>query len=462
VPKRVIYSTSPVLLSVVSYDLAAGEEPFLSYTWSRSEGPPLMRTGAGAPSMEMIDGNPEDVITHPVAMRRGSWLVHDHLRDAERAEVEKALKKTPAKSNDAKTLKRIDKELANIESHQSVFNSRMPRHEIVGMQGCGDLTMNAWNVAYASGALTPDNKPTIVALRNEEVHRRRYAVLVKWKREGRQRPRVSIEEVRFSKNADDPNNMVWVHFRDVWLPRASSIEFAVSNQQVIRNGEVLSAATTCYQFGDLRHLIQMPNLNPDAFLYPGDSGRPRHIFKADQDGDIWLGEEFLLNGRINVQRAALSGAITMEVPDCPDDLLRGALLRARYEEVESSTVPLTVGQWRFTDIMDKKNWIEIYFRRNTYSWSMLGLTQDRKKLLSLACRAEMPGQDGMTLEQAAAELRRAGVWNALLIDEGLDVFHEILEDDQWRDLVPLRRNRLRSVFIFARPKMVEGEGAAVS
>src|SRR5687767_9688818 len=104
--------------------------------------------------MEMIDGNPEDVITHPVAMRRGSWLVHDDLRDPERAEVEKALKKVPAKSNDAKTLKKIEKELANIESHQSVFNSRMPAHEIVGMQGCGDLTMNAWNVAYASGALT--------------------------------------------------------------------------------------------------------------------------------------------------------------------------------------------------------------------------------------------------------------------------------------------------------------------
>lgn len=66
--------------------------------------------------------------------------------------------------------------------------------------------------------------------------------------------------------------------------------------------------------GDLRHLIQMPNLNPPKPLYPGESPGPggryrlRRYFNQDLFDDVWFGEEaFLRDHTQNLLRAALSG-----------------------------------------------------------------------------------------------------------------------------------------------------------
>lgn len=446
-------------MSIVSYELCDGEEPFLSCTWPHIEGPPLRRKGQGPPEMHVLDQPGNIVTTHPLGLRLGTWLVLAEQREKDRDEIQRALETKTLTRSDRKVLERMFAENRRLKAHDEVFRARMPQYRVTGMQGCGDLTMNEWNVAFVDGPLTKTaNTPTVIALRDEDLERRRYTCLVKWKT-GRGIPRLSIEEVKFTRDVRDANNMVFILFRGAWLPRGASIDFAVSNQQVIRDGAVVSAVASGHQFGDLRHLLQMPNLNPDRSLYPGEPGppfRPREYFGGPQHGDIWLGEEFLVDGRINLLRAALNGPITMPLPSgCTHDRLRGALQQSRYEELLSQTTPLSPGQWRMTDLTPKENAIEIYFRRNTYAWSLLGLTKDKSRLLSLACSG-FPGETGFTLEEVAARFREAGAWDALLIDEGVDVFHRIRDGNRFVEPVPLRRTRLRSVFVFAtRPRKGE-------
>jgi hypothetical protein len=441
-------------MSVVSYDLSQGEEPFLSCTWPRIDGPPLLRKGEGPPEMHVLDQPGNVVTTHPLGLRLGTWLVLRDRRAADRKEIADALEAKTLTPTDRKVLERMLAENKKLKAHDEVFQARMPGYQLTGMQGCGDLTMNEWNVAFVDSLLTEKaNTRTVIALRDEDLARRRYTCLVKWKN-GKGAPRLSIEEVKFTKDVKHANNMVFILFRGAWLPRGASIDFAVSNQQVIREGAIVSAVASGHQFGDLRHLLQMPNLNPDRPLYPGEPGppfRPRDYFGGPQVGDIWLGEEFLLTDRINVLRAALAGPITMPLPSgCTHRQLRGALQQSRYEEVFSQTTPLFPGQWRITDLTEKENNIEIHFRRNTYAWSMLGLTKDKSRLLSLACSG-FPGETGFTLEEAANKFLDAGAWDALLIDEGVDVFHRIRDGSDFVEPVPLRRTRLRSVFLFAKP-----------
>lgn len=441
-------------MSVIAYDLSQGEEPFLSCTWPRIAGPPLLRKGEGPPEMHVLDQPGDVVTTHPLGLRLGTWLVLRDQRADDRKEIAKALQSQTLTPTDRRVLERMLAENRKLKAHDEVFRARMPRYQLTGMQGCGDLTMNEWNVAFVDGPLTQKpNTPTIIALRDEDLGRRRYTCLVKWK-SAAGAPRLSIEEVKFTDDVKDTNNMVFILFRGAWLPRGASIDFAVSNQQVIRDGALVSAVVSGHQFGDLRHLLQMPNLNPDRLLYPGEKEppfRPRDYFGEPQHGDIWLGEEFLLSDRINVLRAALAGPITMPLPSgCTLNRLRGALQQSRYEEVFSQTTPLSTGQWRMTDLTEKENNIEIHFRRNTYSWSMLGLTKDKSRLLSLACSG-FPGETGFTLEEAANKFLDAGAWDSLLIDEGVDVFHRIREGREFVEPVPLRRTRLRSIFLFAKP-----------
>ncbi len=451
----------PVEMSIVSYDLTDGEEAFLSYTWARSHGPPLVRTGIGPPSMRVIDGGPKVATTHPIGLRLGTWLVLEERREAERAEIEKALALVGYHSPEAAVLRKARDELAHLPAHDIVFRELMPDYAIVGMHGCGDLTMNEWKVAFIDGALAEDGKATIVAVSDEPLDLRRYSCLVKWKSRYGGQPRMSIEEIQFKRPEEvdrSTSNLVWLRYKDSWLPRGADMEFAISSPQVIRDGEVISAITSCHQFGDLRHLLQLPNLNPPGELYFNEKnpGRPREYFGKKQTADIWLGEKTLIDGKHNLIRAALKAPITIPTPpNCTEEQLRGALDLARYEMVESPTAPLSRGQWRYTDLVDgeKTDTIEIFFRRNTYSWTMLGLSKDNTRVYCLAATAVV-SETGFQLEKAAEQLRDAGAWNALVIDEGFDVFQRILEDDRFVEPVKLKRNRLRAVFVFGRKVLI--------
>jgi len=470
-PKQLILLRVPVNLSIVEFNLDAGEDIFLTYTWERREGPGIRRTGKGPPYMDLIGGRPGQTTTHPFGLRLGTWLIQADMRQDELKEAQQKLdeaRASRAPHEDIWVLERTVDELKAIQSHDEVFKHYYPDYEIIGQQGCGDLTMNAWNVAYANSSLARPDPPTLVCLPQEPLEYRTYSCLVKWRAsEGRVR-QVTIEEVRFHRRSQvrEPNEMVWVRFGDKWLPRGDSIEFAVSNQQVIRDGKLVPIVTICHQFGDLRHLIQMPNLNPDKPLYAGDLPksprhyRPREYFGKEQWGDIWLGESaFLQDDTGNLLRAALSGPVFLDFPPgANEQLLRGAMELAGYQEVTSALKPLLPGEWRFVRRSPQVTVVEIYFKRNAYAWTMIGLGSDNRRLLCLACMGEQEGV-GYTLEQAAEVLLRAGAQNALLVDEGGDVFQIIRGDNGClADKVPRFRRRVRATFIFARPHNVQRRG----
>jgi hypothetical protein len=123
---------------------------------------------------------------------------------------------------------------------------------------------------------------------------------------------------------------------------------------------------------------------------------------------------------------------------------------------------LLEGEFRFVPEDDTQ--VEVYLRRNTYGWTMVGLTKGNDKILCLACEGNPATRTGHVLEEAASILRAAGAHNALLIDEGADVFQMALLNGSWPkakvagggpDLditVPLQRTRLRATFIFTRRK----------
>jgi hypothetical protein len=283
---------------------------------------------------------------------------------------------------------------------------------------------------------------------------------VKWKQSESKKAQITIEDLRFKneERAQGPNDRVRVRFGDDWLPRGDLIEFAVSNQQVIRDGKIVPIVTTCHQFSDLRHLLMLPNLNPAGPLFlgepikPNGGYRPRQFFGQEQFEDIWLGEADFLRD-VNLLRAALSGPVLLSYSSlgASPESLRGALTRVGYKEVFSDLEPLWPGDWRFVKRSPTESVLEVHLKRNTYGWTMIGLSSDNRRILCLAC-AGQAGHTGYTLEQAANFILQAGARNALLIDEGNDVFQRVLWDGaKMTDMVPLKRRRLRSLFIFGRP-----------
>ncbi len=272
-PRQIMSLRVPVSLSIFEFDVDEGHNIFLTYTHERQRGPGISRTGKGPPFMERIGGQPGETTTHPFGLRLGTWLLQADMRQAElnsaQAELEKA-RQANAPQEDIAVLKDTVKELDTIQAHDTIFHECYPDHKIIGQQGCGDLTMNLWNVAYVNNALGK-NSPEFVYWHEEEKHMpyRTYSCLVKWKPTQAGVNRFTIEDVRFSPNpGDDSNKMVWVHYRDQWLPRGKAVDFAVSSQQVIRNGQIVPAYTINHQFSDFRHLIRMPNLNPKAVFCP--------------------------------------------------------------------------------------------------------------------------------------------------------------------------------------------------
>jgi len=475
-PQQITNDTRPVCLSIIKFDPSKGEEIFLTYTWDRENGPEITRDGKGPPWMELIGGEPGEKTSNPYGQRLGAWFIQEELRKAEREEIEEALRSAESKLRDAKKrnasqeeidlleeevrlLKRTCKDISLLTAHDTEFKRFIKDYEIIGQQGCGDLTMNLWNVAYINSPLAQGGLQ-LIHLRKEPLGLRTYSCLIKWLPgrgpDGRSYYELSIQDARFTPFATQKNDMVfvWNENKGKWEPRGEDIEFAISNQQVIRNGRIVKISHISHEFSDLRHLLQMPNLNPnDNKLFPADPGRPRFYFGQSQMYGIWFGEAQLLEDP-NLQRAALSGPVFLsrlyQGLGASMEQIRGAMSRAGYREIEDPRKALEEGEYRF--IPEDNNVVEVYFKRNTYAWTMIGLDKERKEILCLACEGK-PGVEGYTLEQAAEELLRRGAYNALLIDEGRDVFQKVQLDGPGAPLrvtIPLKRRRLRATFIFAR------------
>jgi len=91
-PRQLMFSQIPVEFSIVEFNLDAGEDIFLTYTWPRKNGPHIQRTGKGPPFMHRIGGEPDEITAHPFGLRLGTWLIQEDMREAELEAAKKGLK----------------------------------------------------------------------------------------------------------------------------------------------------------------------------------------------------------------------------------------------------------------------------------------------------------------------------------------------------------------------------------
>lgn len=435
-------------LSIVRFDPKEGEEIFLSYSGGVKEapdfqhGPGIVRDGQGSPWMRRYD-NPWEIVVDTVEQRVGTWLIDDSCRSGVLKLVHDRMDEARHESNEDR-LRSWEQhlEVSNyIPDHTGQFEKNYSDYEIIGKQGCGDLTMNSWNVAFLRSRHTAD-EPKLIYLRDEPLETRIYSCLIKWKQ---REPRLQIADVRLQPYRTD-EYMVMLGGE----PIADKIEFAIYGKPVVRNGHVLDLRETVHQYADVRHLFLLPNLNP-----PGR--RPQFLFGRYQQDSIYFGEAQLLNDR-NLRRAALSGPVEIdrlyEGMGISVDALREALNELRYREVLSREARLLrKGEWRL--VYENDRFVDIFLKRSQYGCGMIGLDKGGR-LLGLVSNARAWDQVGTTIEQDAKLLQEHGTENALIFDEGADAFQTVrfAPGDALVDTVPRfsTRFQMRAVFFFARKR----------
>lgn len=467
-----------VARSVLKFDTDSSDiELFLLYSKGRENGPSIERDGMGPPWM--IHPNPMYYglkVTDPDLQRYGTYFISSELQksDCDRLSDKIARLKSVRKNKNFELIERLEELLeSNLKekNYIDVFKNAYPDYEIVGMQGIGDLTMNLWNVAYVNDRITKE--PKMLHLFEEPIHDRLYTCLVKWKEESR---KLEIKNVRFNRYEynDDPKSK-WVVQIDN-KPVADQIEFAVFGQQMIRpnlynpnDSEIFEPRELVHQFSDIRHLIQLPNLNPkkNYTSLKGDKGRPRIFFGKPQNGDIWYGESELLNNR-NLMKAAINGSVELsrlhDGLGVSEDQVENSLKEAGYSMIENPLKPIQydeipihqdlpndsrIAEWRF--VPEDTTLTEIRLRENRYPCTMLGVNEVGKLYL-LAWKGAYSKYPGWTLRQAAYKLLTYNVKSAILCDEGGDVF-QFLWSKKHNQLVPViqpSRGQIRAVFVIAR------------
>jgi hypothetical protein len=479
------------------------EEIHLLYSIGREHGPGIIRDGSGPPRMARIH-KPWETTTTPMLQRMGAWFVNEELKSSflNSRKLQEALNKEKVRASDnPKELealeaewKSLEQELRNTNSYKSYF-TKASRDRVVGLQSFGDLTMNLWRVAFVR-LLDKSQPPKLIYLENEPVNNRIYSCIVKWKENNRLRKKqVTIELIRFSSFIYDqePNHKEVVRLADEAAePIADQIEFAASGQLLIRDGSPVKLQEIVHQFSDIRHLVALPNLNPNGPLYKDDGppsitlddrrlddNKSRYYFGKEQRDDVWFGESQLLRDR-NLRLAALYGMIELNrLESGASESQIEATLQFRtirtgsgteakqlYKKGNNPPNPLNQGEWRF--VMEDNSRIEVWLKPNIYPSNILGVTTEGD-VISFAWRGtymEPPGytiiQDittGNAVEVESAvtkmlrETRNIRLRDAILLDEGSDVRLEAIdEDDSKRSselVADASREQVRALFLFS-------------
>jgi hypothetical protein len=380
---------------------AAGEEVFLSFAPALRCGPGIQRDGLTPPRMtdphtvrvvmqetckldvETRDRLPE--ATDPFVQRAGTWTLFQHAWHF-------------------------------VREHGSDYR-------IVGIQSCGDLTMNPWHVALARTAkgsyfcrLDTVGDPESI---RERVHERTYRCLVKWSSATR-RPRHEFIDLKFHDNDDGTYaaeivDTDWndhgeklgqqpVDRRDI-MPH---LEFALSGKQLIRQGHDIALANVIDQFQDVRHIFNLPEV-------------PAYGAKGKVPvNKINFGEYVLFND-LNARRGALTSPILvdLEVPGLNVhvdwDTLDHYLKLKHFRPVPHS--PTQRGEYRrYSDTQ-----VEIFFPHNVYPFGVLGGSDETLVCLSAG---GLSGRVGTTLEGSTRIMYDFfGCRDAIVLDEGYDTFH---------------------------------------
>lgn len=380
--------------------------------------------------------------------------------------------------------------LLKTPSHENQAKKRCEK-PILFMQGCGDLTMNEWNVAFLSGKSYKGNDEWVLLhAPGEPLNDRTYTCLIKWSCNSDDVDLIRIAE---SQRVVYPYQIARIKFlapsldvgppnRHVFLgrePIGHLIEFAVYGQQLCADGEIPRLESNIREFSDIRHIFRLPNLNKEldysneTAIYGIDEygEKPRNLFNQNTFDDVWLGEKSLIQGDRNLRVAALNQAIQIDLKElgAPKEWIEVVLKREEEEEhtyrkyIKVDGEVLLPGQWRW--IEEGRNcWLEIYFLPNQYPCSMIGVRaederkEDKETKENGIVRTEellflVHGHNytwkGCTIHEAAEYFnKQCNAWNILMFDEGRDVF-QLVRRDEGEDLrhsIPLKRNELRCVF----------------
>lgn len=363
------------------------------------------------------------------------------------------------------------------------------------MQGCGDLTMNEWNVAFVRGL---SNKSALgwdlLHPPREPLHDRVYTCLLKWSCEVNEAPLVEIAkthrvvhpyqiaDVRFhapSLEVGRPDGHVFLVASDPEQrdePIGHLLEFAVYGQQLYRAGNPTALRSLVREFGDLRHIYKLSNLNRkqdygqelrNAEISEYDT-IPRNLFNHIVRNEIWLGEAELIQGDRNLKVAALNQSLQLDLKHlgAPEEWIEVVLNHEEKEEIycKVNREVLHHGEWRWVTEGQTKL-LEIFFQRNQYPCSMIGIKAEdeekrsfrhhrdvviRTKFIYFLAHGHQYNWEGCTIEEAAQFLNEEGASDILMFDEGNDVFQIYRTTSNPStslvETVPFKRDQLRCVF----------------
>ncbi|MFH1464407.1 MAG: GAF domain-containing protein [Pseudomonadota bacterium] len=312
----------------------------------------------------------------------------------------------------------------SVREHRRRLESRDPPFHVQAMQGAGDLTMNLCTIGIVHGQLVVPSEE-IARVQRSAATSDVYSCLLKTTTG---MDRFGIRDVVVDYSQDPPR----VSLRNsdgspssLGLPQ---VAMALSGRQLIKGGELVPLRQVVGRFGDLRHVFGLPQLHGT-------------FFGTNEAQDLYFGEAQLVNSP-TLAVAALEGPVsldTMYVPPGTTEPL-GAdpaqviqrLTRAGYREVLGRE-PARPGE--FCRPGPKGSNFLVFLSRAYYPLTMVGLDARRENVFLMAISGQS-GRFSLTVPDAARLFRdRFDVSDALLIDEGVDVFQQV------GDLQPIRMNR---------------------
>ena len=354
----------------------------------------------------------------------------------------------------------IRRAMLDIAEHERRFRGMAPNVAVLGYAGAGNVTMNPFYLAWASGSLgyTDLDRPRLAA-------EHAYDGLVvhdDWRAEYR-------DDIRFGLGRELSSD---VPVRLGVSDASSHVRFVLIGPTIVRAGrptdeEELRRQVLRGEHYDLRHVLQVPHLRWNEDRMAGPPQVP-----ADIVSFCPLLEAFWRDGAVDalaIERAFEGSPIDVTTEPYDDPNLPYASRIGRTIGSEAVVDALVARGYAFTDRRPKlpgefrvvgpeagevHRTIEIVMRPGIYNHSALGVTEAGD--LVWGCTTGLGGRVGITVCQMGRLMAQAGCRDAILLDQGGDVSLRLGDRDVVRS--SYGRTRMRGVLFFVDPRREHGAG----
>jgi len=362
------------------------------------------------------------------------------------------------------------------------------------LQGCGDVSMNFWNICYIPKEDNNGRKDSrLIHVPGEPVDDREYSCLISWDAKGsadhasefasqlkqlsgggqvfsagEDKPAVSIGRVRVNQYGKTSGLRLVTGQKPLEID--AFVRYAVYGQRLAWGGNVVEPRSVAQEFSDVRHLLDLPSLNPPPDKDEADesnkaeadeawqAGRkaaenaglgdlfqwkecpqvfrqqPRYMFNVPTEHEVRLGERALLPPDPLLQ-AACDHPVEIELSQlgAPWDWVTVCLVRSGYTLKRSRDEAIQRGDFTWDRIDPAKPKLVVFFRKALYPCTLVGIGKlggagDQKTcgdLFLLAWGHDFDQDQGYTIFDCAKLLVDLGAQAVLLIDEGRDVFQHV-------------------------------------